>query len=340
MVIGPVKLPANQPRQFYAGGQAIAELRGVPRVDEFRPEDWVASTTTRFGQQLDGLSTLPDGLLLRDAIKAAPRAWLGADHVTAFGADPALLVKLLDAGQRLPVHCHPSDEFAHQHFGCRFGKTEAWAVIGVGDNPDPTVHIGFSKAVTAEQLAGWVANQDRAAMIGALNSVPVAPGDAVFIPAGLPHAIGRDVFVVELQHPTDLSITLEWRDFLADERAGHLGIGFDAALGCVDRADWGAGERFRSLVRHAGDGEPLMDLFGARADAFFRAQRLRVDGAIELEPSFAVLITLDGAGLLHTERGGSVDVTAGDTLVVPYEAGASTLTGELTAIRARPPKTH
>lgn len=336
----PVKLPANQPRQFYRGGRAIAALRGQSPDGEFGPEDWVASTTTRFGQQVDGLSRLPDGRLLRDAISAEPNEWLGADHVAVFGADAALLVKLLDAGQRLPVHCHPSNEFARQHFDCRFGKTEAWAVIGVdaADADGPTVHIGFAEPVEAGQLADWVARQDRPALLGALNQTTVAPGDTVFIPAGLPHAIGTGVFVVELQQPTDLSVTLEWQGFLADERAGHLGIGFDTALGCVDRTGWAADDRWRSLIRRTGDATgPVVDLFGAQANDFFRADRLRADGAIDLEPSFAVLIVLAGAGRLHTEQGGSTEISAGDTLVVPHAAGASVVTGELTAIRCRPP---
>lgn len=336
LVPGPVVLPANQPRQFYRGGAAIAALRGVPTGSAYGPEDWVASTTTRHGQAADGLSALPDGRLLRDAIAAAPVEWLGAGHAAAFGADPALLVKLLDAGQRLPVHCHPSDSFARNHFGSHFGKTEAWVVVGT-EGAEPTVHVGFATDVDAGTLAGWVAGQDRAALLGALNATTVAAGDTVFIPAGLPHAIGAGVFVVELQQPTDLSVTLEWQGFLADERAGHLGVGFDVALGCVDRSGWGGG-RWESLIRHtAGRADEVVGLFDAGADRFFRADRLQVRTAVELEPSFAVLVVLAGAGTLRTERGGAVELRRGATLVVPHAAGASTVDGQVTAVRCRPP---
>jgi mannose-6-phosphate isomerase len=99
-VAQPIVLPANQPRQFYRGGAAIAELRGTAAGSDFGPEDWVASTTTRFGKETDGLSTLPDGRYLRDVVLADPETWLGREHVAAFGSSTALLVKLLDAGQR------------------------------------------------------------------------------------------------------------------------------------------------------------------------------------------------------------------------------------------------
>ncbi|MGH3626354.1 MAG: class I mannose-6-phosphate isomerase, partial [Sciscionella sp.] len=228
----PTPLPTNQPTQFYRGGSAIAALRGETRR-EYGPEDWVASTTTRFGEPESGLSVLPGGELLISAVQADPLGWLGTDHVAAFGASTALLVKLLDAGQRLPVHCHPSDHFAQCHFHSPIGKTEAWIVIGTGES-DATVHAGFHTAVELDTAAAWVRNQDRCAMLGSLNRLDVAVGDTVFIPAGLPHSIGAGVFVVELQQPTDFSITLEWQDFLADEAAGHLGIGFDKALLALD----------------------------------------------------------------------------------------------------------
>jgi hypothetical protein len=42
-----------------------------------------------------------------------------------FGADTRLLVKLLAAGQRLPVHAHPHVSFAAEHLGRAHGKAEA-----------------------------------------------------------------------------------------------------------------------------------------------------------------------------------------------------------------------
>jgi mannose-6-phosphate isomerase len=330
--LAPVRLPANQPDRFYRGGAAIAALRGSA-AREFGPEDWVASCTTLHGSPDLGLSALPDGRLLRDAVAEHPDSWLGAAHRARFGADPALLVKLLDAGQRLPVHCHPSDEFAAAHFGSRYGKTEAWIVVGTA-GPDSTVHIGFEADVPADTVADWVARQDAAAMLGALNPVTVRPGDTVFVPAGVPHAIGTGVFIVELQQPTDLSVTLEWRGFLDEAAGGHLGIGFDTALGCVDRSGWG--ERLGSLVRHEDStGAPVQDLFDEAAAGFFRAQRVR--GGAELAASFGVLVALSGTGVLHTEHAGEVPVTRGETYVVPHAAGATTVAGDLVALHCLPP---
>jgi mannose-6-phosphate isomerase len=303
---------------------------------EFGPEDWVASCTTLHGDHATGLTTLPGGELLRDAVAANPANWLGDAHVARFGADPALLVKLLDAGQRLPVHCHPSNEFAAAHYSSRYGKTEAWIVVGAAE--ESTVHIGFAQDQDEGTVAGWVAGQDSAALLGALNPVTVGAGDTVFVPAGVPHAIGAGVFIVELQQPTDLSVTLEWRDFLDDEAGAHLGIGFDTALGCVDRRGWAG--RLDELVRHDGaNTDAVTDLFGEQG--FFRAERLR-SGAV-LDASFGVLIVLSGDGVLRTEKAGDAPLRKGETFVLPHAAGESTVDtvdsvdGEITAIRCLPP---
>jgi mannose-6-phosphate isomerase len=320
----PVRLPANQPPRFYRGGAAIAALRG-DEPKEFGPEDWVASCTTLHGERSDGLTTLPDGTLLRDAVAAHPANWLGEEHVRAFGPEPALLVKLLDAGQRLPVHCHPSNEFAARHFGSRYGKTEAWIVVGAAEGAG--VHIGFREEPSPETVADWVARQDTAAMLAALNPVTVRPGDAVFVPAGVPHAIDAGIFIVELQQPTDLSVTLEWQGFLDDEAGGHLGVGFETALGCVDRRSWA--DRLDELVHHPAQGE----LFGR--PEFFRAERLTA-GA-RLDASFGVLVVLSGTGTLRTEKAGDVALAKGATFVLPHAAGESTVDGDVVAIRCLPP---
>lgn len=328
--VRPVRLPANQPPRFYRGGAAIAALRGTPNM-EYGPEDWVASCTTLYGEVSAGLSTLPNGKWLRDAIEADPEAWLGPDA----GAEPALLVKLLDAGQRLPVHCHPSDSFAQQHLSSHYGKTEAWIIVGT-TGEQPTVHIGFQEDQDASTIADWVASQDTTAMLDALNATTVSAGDTVFVPAGVPHAIGEGVFIVELQQPTDLSVMLEWTGFMDSEEGGHLGIGYPTALESVDRSGWK--DRLNKIVHRANQIGQVHDLFGLLAKDFFRAQSLAISGRVELEPSYAVLVGLDGTAELITEDGEILAVGKGDTVVVPYAAGAVAIDGKLTAIRCMPPE--
>ncbi|MBO2465477.1 hypothetical protein J4709_48745 [Actinomadura sp. LCR2-06] len=68
----------------------------------------------------------PEGVGLPEAVAPDPEGRLGPAQVARWGATTGFLVKLLDAGQRLPVHCHPTRAFARAHLGCSFGKTEVW----------------------------------------------------------------------------------------------------------------------------------------------------------------------------------------------------------------------
>jgi mannose-6-phosphate isomerase len=327
----PILLPPNGIPRFYRGGPAITALRGVEFEGDRVPEEWIGSTASAFGEGDLGLSRLPGGELLRDAIRADPEAYLGSAHVDRFGADPALLVKLLDAGERLPVHVHPDGAFAGTHLGTAFGKTEAWYIAGAA-HADTAVHVGFREDVDAATLAAWVRDQDGAAMLDALHRVPVGPGDAIFVPAGTPHAIGEGLLIVELQEPTDMSVLLEWDGFGIDgDDEATLGLGWETALACVDRA-----ARDPAPLAGPAPAGPVGSLLPPAADPFFRAERVAPDPVAELAPGFAVLIVLDGAGTLRA-GGGELELRRGAAALVPYAAGPAQLEGELVAIVCRPP---
>ena len=305
-------LPANQPETFYRGAGRIAEFRNVPALAD-RPEDWVGSVTSRFGLAPSGLSTLPDGRLLAEAIAAEPRYWLGPDRT-----DAGILAKLLDAGQRLPLHVHPDRRFATAHLASPYGKTEAWVIVSA--RPGAYVHLGFARDVEAGELAGWVAGQKTQQMLAATNRIPVAAGDAILCPAGLPHAIGDGILLVEVQEPTDFSVLLEYEGFGLPD--GHLGLGYDLALQCVDRTAWTPErlDRLRGAER----------LLPAAADEFFSARRLHGDDG--LEQGFSILVVVAGEGRLTGEKD-DLSIRRGDTLLVPYAAGPLRMHGHVEAIR-------
>jgi mannose-6-phosphate isomerase len=298
----PIELGPNQFPRFYRGGPRIAAFRGLSASAGNTPEDWIASTTRAHGEEY-GPSRLPDGTPLADAMAADPEAFFEPEHLARFGARPEVLIKLLDSGERLPVHFHPDAEFALEHLGSRHGKTEAWLILEA--DPGAAVWLGFERDVTEDELARWVEEQDADAMLGAMNRISVAPGDELFVPAGTPHAIGEGILLLELQEPSDLSLLLEGDSFLGLPRHG--------ALSAVNRAAF-APQR----------GLP------PGSERFFRADR--VSGGTALEPAFSVLVVVEGEGTLD-----GLDVRRGSTVLVPYAAGRCELTGEVRAVRCRAP---
>jgi mannose-6-phosphate isomerase len=332
-----VLLPANLPSGLiYRGGGQIASFRGLDGQASDAPQDWIASTVAAFGESSVGLTMLEPGRSLADEIAADPVGWLGAEHVARSGSDTKILVKLLDAGRRLPVHVHPDDEFARQVMGRPCGKTEAWFMLAPA-----TVHVGFSRPVEAAELAGWVEEQDVEAMLGALNQLKVPAGASVVVPAGQPHVIGEGAFLVELQQPTDLSILMEWQDFATEHPGiGHLGLGFDTALQAVDREALEA-EQLAGLVRPLSDNGPgVRDVLAPAADGFFRLQRVVTAAGrlCRLDAGYSVLVVLSGRAELSSASGQSMWLNAGDTVLVAHRAGPLTVDGDAVVLRCRPPK--
>ena len=311
----PQVLPPNVQHHFYAGGARIAALRGLELESDHMPEEWIGAVSTMFGSER-GLSRFADGTLVRDAVADDAEAYLGADHVARYGTSTALLVKLLDAGQRLPTHFHPGRAFAREALGSPFGKTEAWLVIEA--EPGAAVWAGFKRPVELDEVRAWMDAQDSAAMLDAMHELSVSPGDAVFVPAGTPHAIGEGLLLVELQEPTDMSVLLEWDGFELSKDDGHLGLGWDRALEALER----------------GVVDPPERALPADADAYFRGERLTAPAT--LDAGFSILVGLDGSGTLATE-GGDVSLERGSAVLVPHAAGAGELGGDVTVMRCRPP---
>lgn len=333
MKIIPTKLPSNQFDHFYKGGYRIGKLRNGPG-GPMRPEEWIASTTTRFGESQTGLSKLNDGILLRDSIEADPVMWLGQSHIDKFGSSTEILVKLLDPDQRLPVHYHPDREFALEKLHINHGKTEAWIVLDAP--PEGKVGLGFRRQMKKSEVAAFVAAHDSESLLDSLVFMDVSAGDAVFVPAGVPHAIGSGILVLELQEPTDLSILLEWNDFAVDgDEDGHLNLGFDSALDALRLSPLSDEESAEIISKFDTSAQSPHSIFHPLADQFFRADYLPGNGEL-IDAGFGIFLCLSGEGSLSFENSEQLPVIKGDAVVIPHSAGSFQITGGA-GILCRPP---
>jgi mannose-6-phosphate isomerase len=240
-------------------------------------------------------------------------------------------VKLLHAGQRLPVHLHPDDRVASRQVGYPRGKTEGWFVIHA--EPSSAVWLGFARPVQAEDLARVLAARDSAQLLDMLNRVPVQVGDALYVPAGTPHAIGEGVVIVEVQQASDLSILLEWWPFDSSlEAQWHLGLGMTGALAAVDYTVWDPA-RLQDVIRTVPGKLGRQRLFPEEADRFFRAERIGVAATLELEAAYQILVVLEGSGTVSFVSGDELTLETGDVLLAAYAAGTLHLAGQLDMVR-------
>ncbi len=129
-----------------------------------------------------------------------------------------LLVKMLDAQERLSLQVHPPAELAGMLNG--EPKTEMW-------------YLAHAEA-GAEVFAGLAASTDRAGFETALNEgraadlihrIAVEEGDAIFIPSGRIHAIGAGCLIVEIQQNSDTTYRVfDWNRLGLDGKPRTLHI--------------------------------------------------------------------------------------------------------------------
>ncbi len=285
--------------RFYRGGAMIDRLRGEPEHDGDRPEDWIASVVAANNPGREepeaGLTRLEAGGLLRDAIRERPAHW----------GTPNVLVKLLDPVERLPVHAHPGREFARAHLGSDYGKTEAWLIVATREG-ESDVWLGLQEGVEPARYRAWIEGQDTGALLSSLHHLVVRPGDSVFVPAGVPHAIGGGALVVELQEPTDYSILCEWKGFPVDPAAAHLGLGWDVALEAL---------RLDAYEPQLGMPEEAAEFFA-------------LDEHAEPAGRFAVLLVLEGEGSIDGQA-----ARPGDAFAMPAAAQPFDVQGDLRILR-------
>jgi mannose-6-phosphate isomerase len=132
-----VLLPPHRVWRTYQGGRSLDMLAGAPApADSHFPEDWVASTTRAVNPGRENVREGVSPVLVGDTrhdfaalLASDPDYFLGAQHAARFGAQPQLLVKLLDPSIRLHFQAHPTADFARRFLASPSGKTEAYHIL-------------------------------------------------------------------------------------------------------------------------------------------------------------------------------------------------------------------
>ena len=147
------------------------------------------------------------------------------------GRDFPLLLKMIDARDRLSVQVHPDDAFAAAREDGRLGKTEAWLIL---DAPaDAALVYGVRPGTSLETLQ--TACQQGDAVEPLLRRVRVKPGDVCYIPAGCVHAIDAGMLILEIQQSSDITYRFyDWNR--VDEKGRGRELHLEKALAVTDLA--------------------------------------------------------------------------------------------------------
>lgn len=198
------------------------------------PEDSVIGELWEIVDRPEAQSVVSEGPLrgttLHDLWSESREAIFGACHL----ADPSprfpLLLKLLDARERLSVQVHPPSHRAEELRG--EPKTECWYFLDAG--PNASIFAGLKHGVTEEAFkealaAGTVEEK--------LHRIPVRTGESIFIPSGRLHAIGEELVIVEVQQNSDTTYRVfDWNRMGLDGKPRDLHR--DHSMSSIDFGDF------------------------------------------------------------------------------------------------------
>ncbi len=134
-----------------------------------------------------------------------------------------LRVAYLDAKQDLSIQVHPHNEYALQH-DHDFGKTESWYVL---EAEAGATLVAGTTTTDAKLIRSSI---EDGTLEQHLVKVPIEKGDFIFIDEGMLHALGANIFAIEIG--TNSNTTYRFYDYKrtdanGNERELHLEKSFD-----------------------------------------------------------------------------------------------------------------
>lgn len=252
------------------------------------------------------LSTLSHGMTKIDSATE----FLGGKDLTALvGESYPLLIKLIQANERLSVQVHPDDREIDEAFVP--GKTECWYVLDA--QKDASIICGLTKELSSEQLASlfhadFSKPESKENLESFLKILPLSKGDFIFIPSGTVHAIQGGLKLLEVQQASDVTFRLyDW----GRKREMHIDEGI-------------------AVIKHL-QPNPEKPFSGSFSCPYFKLERKTISDKAELkinydidsktsesfvaEKDFASFFVLEGEAIVESNTGEILSVKKDDLIV-------------------------
>jgi mannose-6-phosphate isomerase len=213
---------------LWGGGRIPLAFRNRPAHAGTCAESW------EIADRPEGMSIVANGTAkgtsLHELVKALGPSLVGtAAKSNVF----PLLIKIIDAKERLSVQVHPDERNANTCGG--EAKTEMWYALAAERNAHVfagflpgTDRKGFETALTAKRVEK------------VLRDLPIKTSEAIFIPGGRVHAIGEGCLLLEVQQNSNTTYRVhDWNRVDKDGKPRELHI--DKALQVINWTDDNAG---------------------------------------------------------------------------------------------------
>lgn len=280
-------------KDYLWGGQKLKTLYNIESDLDITAEAWVLSCHP------NGHSTVKNGDMAGKTLAQVLDEW----------QQPPLdiLVKLIDARDKLSLQVHPDDAYAAAHHNS-LGKTEMWYVLDA--EPGATLICGFEQEITTQEFAAHIAAGTPEQVVA---HVPVKPGDVFFISPGTVHAIGAGILLAEVQQNSDITYRVwDWGRVGTDGKPRQLHV--EQALDVSETKPYAltstacaqteiVGGRLRTLAECP----------------YFATYALLLDGTVTIPTDIRCVLCTSGNAVLHANGCEDVSLRAGDCVYVPTD---------------------
>ena len=280
-------------KDYLWGGRRLIDEFGYQTDKDIAAEAWMLSA------HKDGTSVVLNGEHKGKTINEVFDLW---------GLKPLpILIKLIDAKQKLSVQVHPDDEYAFKNEG-ENGKTEMWYVVDCDRNSQ--LAYGFKKTIEKAEFEQRIKDNTLDEVI---NYVPVKKGDVFFITAGTLHAIGEGILIAEVQQNSNSTYRVSDYGRLGADgkpRELHIKKALDVTKTCPPEMPYGN-------VGNVENFEGVSERELANCE-LFTVNHIALDGSkmIDSGNNPVSLILLDGEITLKYPSG-EFDAKKGDSILIP-----------------------
>ncbi|MFW6138863.1 MAG: type I phosphomannose isomerase catalytic subunit [Spirochaetota bacterium] len=303
-------------KPYIWGGTKLSRLGKRINPGEIVAESWEISDHGR------DISTAKNGPLkgktLRELIKTYGEDICPATDIGRF----PILIKYIDASNRLSVQVHPDDRYAREHEPPgEMGKTECWYILDAP--PGARLILGAKKGLTRQQFKTLV-EENRIEQ--GLNRINVSRGDVIYIESGTVHALLEGIMVCEVQENSDTTYRLyDWGRVGSNGRPRPLHI--EKALDVINYVPEEEYEQYMKKLVIPYDKSKQNVVHSLIREKYFNIDLIKYSKALDMcleDCHFHTLNILNGEGIIGCP-GGELGFQKGDSLLIPRPVGEYTI---------------
>ncbi len=286
------------------GGDKLKSILNKKEASDTCGESWEISEVD------SDVSIVSNGFLagnnLRELAEIYMDDLLGEKVFDVFGNHFPLLIKFIDAKDKLSIQVHPDDKMAKEEHDSA-GKTEMWYIID--HDPDAELIVGFNQKIDKEL---YLKHLNEESLPEILNTEKVQKGDVFYLPAGRIHAIGKGTLLVEVEQASDITYRIfDWNR--TDNEGKPRPLHTDLALKAID---------FNFYDRYKTSYDVKLNKTTNIIDSpFFIVNNLQFDKPVEkdytLIDSFVIYIAIEGKFFVNPLEGNPVEVKKGECILIP-----------------------